>query len=123
MERRTAKVIAKQLETVNDARQRQDYGTFFTAARRALQERLSHEWGLRPETITGEEVKHRLGSTGEVARIFGMADAVEFGGASPLADSLDDWQVRLTAALADFDDPTEMPTAESTHWGQVSEAA
>ena len=79
---------------------RGDVPGFFTAARRALQVRLSALWSRPAQAITLADVAMRVPGDSPVVRIFREADRIEYGRSIPSADdSLADWRTLLHDAM------------------------
>lgn len=96
----TGRAIREQLAAMADAIQRAEAGSFFAAARIALQQRLGAQWNLPPETITLTEIKTRTnGNAEDLRRVFEMADQVAYSGASLPSDDLAHWQTIVTKEL------------------------
>jgi len=71
--------IRQQLAAMDEAMHNQQTDAFFVHARNALQQRLGHQWNMRPETITLADVEARLGDNRENIRpIFQMADQASY---------------------------------------------
>ena len=118
--RATQKAIDSQLDGLAAARQRQDGAEFFACARRALQHKLAERWSCNPEAITSEELSQRLPDAAAVARVFSMADAIEFSGMRPHPDSFGEWQARVEAALKEIEAPAESTSSRlKPSWGEV----
>lgn len=118
--RATLDAIDTQLQGLATARQQQDGATFFACARRALQHKLAEHWDCNPEAITNEEIAQKLPAHRDTQRIFDMADAVEFSGASPDPDGYGEWQERLRSALAEIDSPnTGAERLKPKSWGEA----
>jgi hypothetical protein len=121
--RATRMAIDTQLGKLSIARQQQDGGAFFTCARRALQHKLAEKWGCHAEAITAEDISQRLAQDSDVARVFAMADAVEFSGVRPDPDSYGEWQNRFQAALGAIDAPTTTIAEHTQTWGEIPQPA
>ena len=112
--------IDRQLVALTNARRSQDGAAFFAAARSALQHALAARWREGAPSITTEEVNQRLGPDSITARIFAMADAVEFSAVQVHPDSYGDWQARIDRALAEIEQPEPFAPAKNTPtWGEV----
>jgi hypothetical protein len=73
---------------------------FFTACRRAAQERLGDLWGQVPESITLAEVKARLGDSAEgIRQVFENADAAAYSGRTFTQEELRDFRDLVTREL------------------------
>ncbi|MGI9242592.1 MAG: BatD family protein [Verrucomicrobiales bacterium] len=123
LQRATQKAVSTHLKELSIARQGQDGKAFFNHARRALQHQLAERWHCNAEAITTEDISQRLPQGCDIARVFAMADAVEFSGVQPDPDSYEEWQSRVNAALADIDAPLSNDTDKKPTWGEVPEAA
>jgi hypothetical protein len=121
--RATRMAIDTQRGKLAIARQQQDGDAFFTCARRALQHRLAEKWGCPAEAITTEDISQRLPQDSAIARVFAMADAVEFSGVRPDPDSYEEWQSRIGAALAAIDAPATITAEHKQTWGEVPQPA
>lgn len=121
--RATRKAIDTHLKGLAIARQSQDGSSFFAHARRALQHQLAEEWNCHAEAITTEDISQRLPKGSDVARVFAMADAVEFSGVRPDPDSYGEWQDRVEAALAAIDAPQATTPEQKQTWGEVPQPA
>ncbi len=84
------------LEAMAAARQRGEAAAFFTAARRALQEKLADLWHIRADSVDSQQVAQRMpGDAAELQAILAMAEKATYGGESPGAPALQDWQRRV----------------------------
>jgi hypothetical protein len=73
------RAIRQQIEAMDEAMRNHQTDAFFVHARNALQQRLGHQWKMRPETITLADVEARLGEkSGTVRPIFEMADQASY---------------------------------------------
>lgn len=71
--------IATATKEAAQAFQSQDAVAYFTAARRALQWRLSAKWQLKPEAITLADVQSRCAEDSPLVRFFREADRCSYG--------------------------------------------
>lgn len=97
-----SRAVRAQLEAMEAALRQQDAQAFFTAARRALQERLGERLGQESQAITMSEVEHRLGDSpllAEVRRIFEIADSVAYSGQTFSAETLGEWRQTVLDAV------------------------
>ena len=79
---------------------RGDVPGFFTAARRALQVRLSALWSRPASAITLADVAARVPDDSPVVKIFREADRIEYGRAvSSDGDTLTNWRSLLQDAM------------------------
>ena len=71
----------------------QDAPQFFTAARKALQERLAAKWKLPASRVTIPEIRARLNGDGEQIRsVFQVADEIAYSGRQFTAPDLQQWR-------------------------------
>jgi len=71
--------IQQEIAAMDEAMHSRQTDAFFIHARTALQQRLGHEWNMRPETITLADIEARLGAGSETVRpIFEMADQASY---------------------------------------------
>ncbi len=81
------------LAAMDAALQQQDAATFFTAARRALQERLAAQWQMPASRVTIPEIRTRLNGQGEEVRaVFQTADEIAYSGKRFTAPDLQHWR-------------------------------
>lgn len=85
------------LEAMSAALNRGDSVAFFTAARHALQEKLADLWEVPSESVDPQRLAERLPAEqgAELQAIFAMADQATYGGESPGAPTLRQWQRRV----------------------------
>jgi hypothetical protein len=85
------------LEAMAAALKRGDSAAFFTAARHALQEKLADLWQVPAESVDLQQLAQRVPAAegAELQAIFAMADRATYGGESPGAQSLQQWQRRV----------------------------
>jgi hypothetical protein len=85
------------LEAMSAALNRGDSAAFFGAARHALQEKLADLWQVPAESVDTRLLAQRLpdGAGAELQAIFAMADQATYGGESPGAPVLQQWQRRV----------------------------
>ena len=98
------RAIQTQLAAMDSAMQNQESEAFFTAARRALQQRLGDQWDLPPDSVTLEEIRSRMDGEAETLRpLFEMADHISYSGqAFNEADFLH-WRDFVTTQLKRLD--------------------
>jgi hypothetical protein len=87
------KSVNESLATMDTALKAQDAPRFFTAARRALQERLAAKWRLPASRVTIHEIRSRLNGSGEQIRsVFQAADELAYSGRRFTAPDLQQWR-------------------------------
>ncbi|MDR1192532.1 MAG: BatD family protein [Verrucomicrobiales bacterium] len=97
---RTDRNVALALQALDSALANEDSAAFAEAASRALRERLAGVWGLRAESITTADVRHRLDADGEPAlALFEAADAVTYAGRRLSRDEMFNFKQRVVAQL------------------------
>jgi hypothetical protein len=75
------KSVVESLASMDAALKAQDAPRFFTAARKALQERLAAKWKLPASRVTIPEIRARLNGHGEQIRsLFQAADEIAYSG-------------------------------------------
>jgi hypothetical protein len=96
--------ISRSVREMDRAIAGHDVQGFFTACRRACQERLGELWHQAPESITLAEVKTRLGGSAEGTRqVFENADAVAYSGRTFSQEELGDFRDLVTRELRDWE--------------------
>ena len=85
------------LEAMDSALQRADPAAFFTAARRALQEKLADLWQMPAESVDPQQLAERMpaAQAAPLQAIFAMAEKAAYAGESPDAPALQAWQRRV----------------------------
>ncbi len=85
------------LEAMAAALHRGDSAAFFSAARHALQEKLADLWQVPAESVDARQLAGRFpaGEGAELQAIFAMAEKATYGGESPGAPALQQWQRRV----------------------------
>jgi len=85
--------IGQSVRDMDRAISSHDGQAFFTASRRAAQERLGELWGQVPQSITLADVRERLGETGDgIRRVFENADAATYSGRTFSQEELRDFR-------------------------------
>ena len=94
LEREAAEKSASEaLAKMDAALKVQDAPQFFTAARKALQERLAAKWKLPASRVTIPEIRARLNGDGEQIRsVFQVADEITYSGRQFTAPDLQQWR-------------------------------
>ena len=91
------------LAAMDAALKQQDAATFFTAARRALQERLAAQWQMPASRVTIPEIRARLNGHGEEVRtVFQTADEIAYSGKLFTAPDLQQWRDLVQKQLHQF---------------------
>jgi hypothetical protein len=81
----------------------EDAPRFFTAARRALQERLAAKWRLPVSHVTIHEIRSRLNGSGEQIRsVFQTADEIAYSGRRFTAPDLQQWRNLVKTQLQEL---------------------
>jgi hypothetical protein len=102
--RQADRAIHDELAAMDLAMQRAETVPFFTAARRALQQRLGERWHLPPDTITLSEINARLnGHADGIRPVFQMADQVAYSHEALPAADLAGWKRILTEQLSQLE--------------------
>jgi len=85
------------LEAMDSALQRADPAAFFTAARRALQEKLADLWQMPAESVDPQQLAERMpaAQAAPLQAIFAMAEKAAYAGESPDVPALQAWQRRV----------------------------
>jgi hypothetical protein len=87
------KSFRESLAKMDAALKVQDAPRFFTAARKALQERLAAKWKLPASRVTIPEIRARLNGDGEQIRsVFQAADEIAYSGRQFTAPDLQQWR-------------------------------
>jgi oxygen tolerance protein BatD len=87
------KSVHESLAAMDAALKVQDAPRFFTAARRALQERLAAQWQVPASRVTVSEIRSRLNRSGEGIRsVFQTADEIAYSGRRFTAPDLQQWR-------------------------------
>jgi hypothetical protein len=87
------KSFRESLAKMDAALKVQDAPQFFTAARKALQERLAAKWKLPASRVTIPEIRARLNGDGEQIRsVFQVADEIAYSGRQFTAPDLQQWR-------------------------------
>ena len=87
------KSVVESLASMDAALKAQDAPRFFTAARKALQERLAAKWELPASRVTMPEIRARLNGDGEQIRsVFQAADEIAYSGRQFSAPDLQQWR-------------------------------
>jgi hypothetical protein len=89
------------LEAMAAALDRGDSVAFFSAARHALQEKLADRWQAPAESLDTQRLAEHFpeGQGEELQAIFAMAEKATYGGESPDAQALQQWQRRVLEQL------------------------
>ena len=86
------KSVGESLAKMDAALKAEDAPRFFTAARKALQERLAAKWKLPASRVTIPEIRARLNGDGEQIRsVFQVADEITYSGRQFTAPDLQQW--------------------------------
>jgi hypothetical protein len=94
------------LATMDGALNAQDAPRFFTAARRALQQRLAAKWRLPVSHVTVHEIRSRLNGSGEQIRsVFQTADEIAYSGRCFTAPDLQQWRNLVKTQLQELARP------------------
>ena len=87
------KSVGESLASMDAALKAQDASRFFTAARKALQERLAAKWELPASRVTIPEIRAHLNGDGEQIRsVFQAADEIAYSGRQFSAPDLQQWR-------------------------------
>jgi hypothetical protein len=87
------KSFRESLAKMDAALKVQDAPQFFTAARKAVQERLAAKWKLPASRVTIPEIRARLNGDGEWIRsVFQAADEIAYSGRQFTAPDLQQWR-------------------------------
>jgi BatD DUF11 like domain len=87
------KSVRESLVKMDAALKAEDAPQFFTAARKALQERLAAKWNLPASRVTIPEIRARLNGDGEQIRsVFQVADELAYSGRQFTAPDLHQWR-------------------------------
>jgi hypothetical protein len=87
------KSVNESLAKMDAALKAQDAPRFFTAARKALQERLAAKWELAASRVNISEIRARLNGNGEQIRsVFQVADEIAYSGRQFTAPDLQQWR-------------------------------
>ena len=98
--------IAALLTAMDGAMENHQAVDFFTAARRALQQRLGALWNVNPESISLDEVQSRLpGETETFRPLFEMADQVSYSGQALGDADFRHWKELVTTQLKRLENP------------------
>lgn len=98
--------IAVQLTAMDGAMQNHEAAAFFTAALRAIQQRLGARWGVNPESITLDEVRSRMNGEADTLRpLFEMADQVSYSGQALGDADFRHWKEFVTTQLKRLENP------------------
>jgi hypothetical protein len=85
--------VNESIASMEAALKAQDASRFFTAARRALQERLAAKWNVPASRVTIPEIRSRLNGNGEEIRsVFQTADEMAYSGRRFTAPDLQRWR-------------------------------
>jgi len=96
------RAIRQQIEAMDEAMRNHQTDAFFVHARSALQQRLGHQWNMRPETITLADIEARLGDKLETVRpIFEMADQASYSDLHFADADLRQWREAVMKHLAE----------------------
>jgi len=94
--------IRQQIKAMDIAMQNHQTDAFFIHARNALQQRLGHQWNLRPETITLADLESRLGDEIKTVRpIFELADQASYSDLQFEDADLRQWRQTIMNELAE----------------------
>ena len=94
--------IRQQVEAMDEAMRNHQTDAFFVHARAALQQKLGHQWNMRPETITLADLQARLGHGIETVRpVFEMADQASYSDLHFEKADLRQWQQVVLNELAE----------------------
>jgi hypothetical protein len=92
------------LESMSGALSRGDSVAFFTAARRALQERLADLWQVPAESVDQQLVAAQMSQESvELQAIFAMAEKATYGGVGLTQQALQEWQRRILEQMDRLD--------------------
>lgn len=94
-----SKEIRRQLDAMENSEKKNDVTAFFSAARRALQQRLAEVWALKPDTITLAELSARLPENRRLQEIFEIADSVAYADGAVHTYSLPEWRAAVVDEL------------------------
>lgn len=96
------RAIRQQIEAMDEAMRNHQTDAFFVHARSALQQRLGHQWHMRPETITLADIEARLGDELETVRpVFEMADQASYSDLHFADADLRQWREAVMNQLAE----------------------
>jgi hypothetical protein len=94
------------LATMDAALKAEDAPRFFTAARRALQQRLAAKWRLPVSHLTIHEIRSRLNGSGEqIQSVFQTADEIAYSGRRFTAPDLQQWRNLVKTQLQELARP------------------
>ena len=94
--------LRQQVDAMDEAIKNHQTHAFFISARAALQHRFGQEWGVRPETITVNDVRLRLGGAAEpLCPIFELADQVSYSALHIGEADLAQWRAVVMNELAE----------------------
>jgi hypothetical protein len=94
------KSVRESLAKMDAALKAQDAPRFFTAARKALQEKLAAKWELPASRVTIPEIRARLNGNGEKIRsVFQTADEIAYSGRQFTVPDLQRWRVVVQQQL------------------------
>jgi len=96
------RAIRQQINAMDEAMRNHQTDAFFIHARTALQQRLGHQWNLRPETITLADVEARRADGIETIRpVFEMADQAKYSDLHFGDADLRQWREAVVNELAE----------------------
>jgi hypothetical protein len=84
--------IRQQIAAMDEAMSAHQTGAFFVHARGALQQRLGHDWNMRPETITLADIESKSDTNENVRSIFTMADQASYSDLHFAESDLREWR-------------------------------
>ena len=94
--------IRQQIEAMDEAMRNHQTDAFFVHARTALQQRLGHQWNMRPESITLADVEARVTDGLETIRpVFEMADQAKYSDLHFGDADLQQWRDAIVNQLAE----------------------
>jgi hypothetical protein len=97
---RASREVTVELERMRTAARAQDPVAFFSAARRAVQQKAAEKWSLRSEDVTAEIVAARQPELAEsVAQLYAAADEVMYSGFSTTGVPLEEWLKSVSQQL------------------------
>lgn len=94
--------IRQQIDAMDEAMRNHQTDAFFIHARSALQQRLGHQWNMRPETITLADVEARISDGLDTIRpVFEMADQAKYSDLHFEDADLRQWREAVVNELAE----------------------
>jgi hypothetical protein len=99
--RATSKAAERVLAQLDAAARAGDSSSFFEAARKTLLQTFAARWQMPADQITFEELRARLGTTGEdVERLFALADEARYSNYQPGGTDFQRWLRLIRGQLA-----------------------